>query len=281
MMIVVALAGCRGEKATLTGGYGNNVVSGDVVMANGASPAGVEVSVRGTGMTTTLSADGRFAFVSVPEAADLDFRASNGINGTLRLEQNETSLHVELGPNGAKKSSRRRAARGGERVYEFEGLVVSATDTEVKVFTSHQVEVTIGLTADTIIRHGQTPLTAADLLPDTRVHVKAKKNADETYTAILVIVQQQVDDGEGGEGEQARKEYEGTVVSAAADQLVIFDSHKQEVTFVINADTVIRKGNTPIAAEDIQAGWRVHVRASTATDGTKTAELVIIQNNKG
>lgn len=280
-VIAIALVACKSERSSMTGSYGGGLLSGQVSITGGGSPAGVEVSIRGTGMTTVLTDEGRFTFASVPERADLDFRRADGLAGSLRLEEGETSLHVELGPNGAKKSSRRRAARGGEKVYEFEGLVRGATDTEVVVFTSKQVDVTIGLTPETIIRKGNQILTAADLVPDTRVHVKAKKT-DETYTAVLVIVQNQEDGEDDGEGEEpkARKEFEGTVISAAADQLVIFDSHKEEVTFVIDAQTIIRKGNTPIAAADIQAGWRVHVKATTADDGTKTATQVIVQRNK-
>jgi hypothetical protein len=54
VVMVVALAACnRGERASVTGAYGEGVVSGQVTMAAGlgTSPAGVEVSLRGTGMT--------------------------------------------------------------------------------------------------------------------------------------------------------------------------------------------------------------------------------------
>jgi hypothetical protein len=116
------------------------------------------------------------------------------------------------------------------------------------------------------------------------VHVKARK-ADDVYTALLVIVQNpagEEDDDEGDEGTTppARKEYEGLVRSASATELVIVDSHRQEVTFVLTADTVIRKGNTPMAATDLEEDDRVHVKADTAVDGTRTALLVIVQKAK-
>jgi hypothetical protein len=77
------------------------------------------------------------------------------------------------------------------------------------------------------------------------------------------------------------REYEGTVVSVSATQLVMLSSKKVEETFVLDATTVIRKGNTPVLATDIQVGWRVHVKASTSADGlTKTATLVIVQSTK-
>src|SRR5689334_3588916 len=52
VLAVVALAGCR-DGESVSGVYGAGVVSGQVVMAAGtsASPAGVRVSVVGTGMS--------------------------------------------------------------------------------------------------------------------------------------------------------------------------------------------------------------------------------------
>jgi hypothetical protein len=54
--------------------YGDQVVAGQVVMASemdNSSPAGVEVSVVGTGMSAILAADGRFTFAGVPANAEL------------------------------------------------------------------------------------------------------------------------------------------------------------------------------------------------------------------
>jgi hypothetical protein len=53
-MAAVALASCRDRETPLTRSYGGNVVDGQVVMAKGGSPNGVEVSVVGTGMVLTV-----------------------------------------------------------------------------------------------------------------------------------------------------------------------------------------------------------------------------------
>jgi hypothetical protein len=92
------LGGCYGhERATLTGAYGSAVVTGEVVMTEGVSPAGVEVSVKGTGMSALLAEDGRFAFAGVPEEAQLAFqRASDGIDATLRLQSASGHVIVDL-----------------------------------------------------------------------------------------------------------------------------------------------------------------------------------------
>jgi hypothetical protein len=282
MLAIVALfvlGACTGnERATVTGAYGSAVVTGEVTMSDGGSPAGVEVSVGGTGMSVLLAADGQFAFAGVPEEAELSFhRASDGIAATLRLEPAASHVIVDLAQNAAKKG-RRRAA--GTKTYEFEGIINSATATEIVVDSSRQLGVVIALTPQTVIRHGGTILTPADLVPGARVHVKAVKIAD-VFTATSIFLQNDGDDDDDGESEPpAAREFEGTVVSASATSLTVFTSKKKEETFVIDASTVIRKGNTPVLATDIQPGWRVHVRASTGTDGTKTAVLVIVQRDK-
>jgi len=277
---LMALVACRGEQATVTGAYGAGVVVGRVAVTglNNNSPAGVQVWVRGTGMTTTLAEDGAFTFAEVPENAVLVFRRADGIDATLDLQQSSGFIEVTLTPVGATQSSgKRRAARSAPAVYEFEGLVRSASATELVVFTSHQEEVTFTLDASTVIRKGDQPVNAADLAVDARVHVKATKAAD-VYTATLVIVQDE--DGNGDQHQREAKEYEGVVRSASATKLVIFDSHGDEVTFVLNADTVIRKGNAPVAAADLKVDDRVHVKATVAADGTKTATEVIVQNTR-
>jgi hypothetical protein len=276
--VAMVLVGCSREGQDVTGSYGGGVLAGTVVLSGiEGSPEGVEVSVRDTGMTATLGADGRFAFSGVPDKAILDFRRGDGIQASLAVSGNGKggSVMVQLGRGSASKSSGR--GNSGKDKREFEGLIVSASAEELVLFTSHKEEVTIGLSADTVIRKGNEILTAADLTADMRVHVKAKK-VDDTLTALLVIVQEGEDDGEDEERPELR-EYEGTIVSASATELVVFTSKKVEVTFVLSADTVIRKGNTPVAPEDLRPGQRVHVKGlAAAADGPVTAVQVVLQN---
>ena len=74
-LLALTLAACQRSETSsvtpLTGGFGAAVVTGDVHMTDGGSPEGVEVSVRGTGMSMILAADGQFAFGSVPANAEL------------------------------------------------------------------------------------------------------------------------------------------------------------------------------------------------------------------
>lgn len=279
VLMLVGLAACRRESSNITGSYDGGVVSGTVIL-NGieGSPEGVEVSVRNTGMAMTLGGDGQFVFAGVPENAILDFRRGDGIAASLELNASGRagSTLIELGRSKAAKSSGRRKTVSDKR--EFEGVIRSAGADSIVVYTSHKEEVSIGLTDDTVIRRGNQTLTAADLKVDMRVHVRASKVA-EGYVAQQIVVQ---GDGAGEKPEKppAVKQYEGTVVSASATELVIKDSHRNEVTFAITAETVIRKGSTTVAPADLQAGQRVHVKATVAADGAATAVEVILQKTK-
>lgn len=276
--VMVVLGACRGERRAddVTGSYGSGVLAGRVVLDGVAgSPEGVEVSVRGTGMATTLGADGRFAFAGVPENATLDFRRADGINASLAVNGSKGSITVELGRSGASKGKGR--GNNTRDKHEFEGVIRAAGAGAITLFTSHRQEVVIALNADTVIRKGNQLLTAADLKPGMRVHVRARKFED-TYTAQLVVVQD--DGGDDGEDDDkpAVREFEGTVVRASATELVVFTSHRVEMTFALNAETVIRKGNTAVPATSLLPGQRVHVKASVAADGAATAVQVIVQN---
>lgn len=286
MMVVLALAACQGERASVTGEYGAAVVSGQVVMADGSSPAGVTVSLRGSGHRAVLAADGQFAFAGAPEGGELVFeRAGDGVSASMRLEQGVSAAVIELTKTTAtqKSSKRRSGGRGGSGVAvpEFEGVIRSVSATSLVLFTSKQVEQTIALDAATIIRKGRTTLTAADLKVGARVHVKAKAVEGGGYLATIVMLQNDgTDDGDDDSPEG--REYEGITVSATDAQLVIRDQRNGEVTFVLTATTDIRKGNTPMTAAQILPGTRVHVKATSSADGaTKTATRVIVQNTNG
>ena len=284
-VVIMALAACRGERSSLTGSYGSGVLSGQVVL-NGiqGSPEGVEISVRDTGMTMTLNADGRFAFSGVPENAILDFRRADGIEASLAVNGTGRPVIVALGKRDATRGSAPKRGNKLKDKVEFEGTIKSASETEIVVLTSHKEEILIGLSSETVIRHGNTAIDPKDLKEGMRVHVRARKVIDPvtevlSYTAELVIVQEG-DDDDGEDDQPKVTEYEGTIVSASATELVIFDSHRNEVTFVLGEDTVIRKGNKTVDAADLIPGQRVHVKATVAEDGTATATLVILQNTQ-
>jgi len=88
---------CSRNEGVLNAGHDQRVVSGQVVMASevpNGSPAGVEVSVEGTGMCATLSSDGRFIFVGVPQDAELTFHRADGVDARLHAARLTAAMRV-------------------------------------------------------------------------------------------------------------------------------------------------------------------------------------------
>lgn len=70
---------------------------------------------------------------------------------------------------------------------------------------------------------------------------------------------------------------EGLIASISDTQIVVHDSHNNDVTLMITTNTAIYKGHQALTPSDLKAGDRVHVKASVSGD-TKTALLIILQN---
>ncbi len=274
--VVLVLGGCRNHERSITGAYGNAVVTGQVTMAadvaNG-SPAGVEITVGGTGMRAVLGADGRFTFAGVPENATLHLRrAADGIDTTTSAVAGFNAIEL----------SRTTVTSGRHRsvspAIEIEGTLSSVATDSIVVTTESKGSFTAALTSSTIIRKGQTTVAPADLKVGDQVHVKATFK-DNTYTAVEVIVQTGDNPGSGN-GTQTNVEIEGTLTSAAADSIVVATQSHGNFTVALTSTTIIRKGQTTVAPADLKVGDRVHVKA-TLKDSTYTATEVIVQNEGG
>ncbi len=145
---VLVVAACR-DHETPTGGYGVQGVSGVVTMAVGMSnsnPAGVRVTVRGTGMSALLGTDGHFSFFGVPPTVELLF-ARDDVDARIRVTPSPAPLQIELNSNGA--SIGRRRAAPSDPLLQVEGLITKVSDMEITVHDSHDQDVTAKITADT------------------------------------------------------------------------------------------------------------------------------------
>src|SRR6266511_145901 len=101
IVIAAVLSACNGHES-VTGSYGQRIVTGTVVVANGDA-TGVEVTVLGTGMSATLGSDGRFTFVGVPDDVELSFRTADGIDTRLRVSNSSKPLIVELSGSSGRR----------------------------------------------------------------------------------------------------------------------------------------------------------------------------------
>src|SRR5438874_1652314 len=142
VLAVIALAGCR-DRESMTGVYGAGVISGQVVMAAGtsASPAGVRVSVVGTGMSTLLGPDGRFSFANVPQGAQLRFMRDDGVDARMAAPSSSAPFTIELTGTTA-KAGRHRAAPGLPEL-QIEGTIVTPSTDSIVVRDSHNPRTTI------------------------------------------------------------------------------------------------------------------------------------------
>lgn len=276
---VVLLAACRGHRETVTGDYGTGVVSGQIVMASGmanASPAGVRVAVGGTGMSAVVGADGRFAFAGVGEGAELIFeRRSDGVSARLSLASTSAPVVVELSQSVATLSSHRRASPPVPQE-QIEGTITAASATSITVHDSHGNDVVVQITDKTLIRKGGTALTAADLRTGMRVHVAAIDSANNTKTAVLVIVQDENDDhGNAGQIMTAN----GTVKSVGSDSLVVTTVPKGDITVKVDGNTIIRKQGAIITLAGIKAGDGVNTMGQRIDDHTLLARQIEVRGN--
>ncbi len=276
VVLAVALAGCHGRETSLTGGYGSSVVAGQVIMGGvwaSGSPAGVEVSVAGTGMMTTLGDDGRFAFAGVPRDAELRFFRGDGISAGLKIEGASSGLVVELDGKGATRSARRRSAT---QKLEYEGVIRTVSADKLVLYTSHKEEVEITIDpATTVIRKGDQTMTAADLQVDWRVHVKATLK-DGAKVASLIIVQNTGDDDADDDG--------GTTMTAngpvtAVDPLKVLSQSKGEVTVQTDDNTIIKKQGERITVDQIVVGDEINAMGTRVDDTTLLARQIEVRGN--
>jgi uncharacterized protein DUF5666 len=273
---VLVLAGCRGHEA-ITGGYGNQGVTGVVTMAAGmsnSSPAGVRVAVGGTGMSAVLGTDGRFSFFGIPETADLIFTRED-VNARLRVVPSAAPLLIELTSNSVR--SRRRAAPSVP-LLQIEGLIKTAGTDQIVVSDSHKEDVTVKITADTIIRKGDQKVPAGDLKVGDRVHVKASVK-DDVKTAVEIIVQKPEDEDkdEGGETMTAN----GTVTANDSSQLTVSTVPRGDVTVKVDDKTIIKKQGDRISITDIKPGDQVNCMGKRIDDRTLLARQIEVRGVSG
>jgi hypothetical protein len=272
---VLALAACRGHEA-ITGGYGAQGVSGVVTMAVGrstSSPAGVRVTVGGTGMSAVLGTDGRFSFFGAPETASLTFTRDD-VNARIQVTASPAPLQIELNSNGA--SLGRRRATPSVPFLQIEGLITAISPTEITVHDSHNEDVTATITADTIIRKGDQTLDTTGLSVGDRVHVAAKVSGDDK-TAMVIMLQNPAGSDDASQTMTAN----GTVKDVGADQLTVSTVPKGDVVVKVDGSTIIRKQGVRISLSDIHVNDQVNCMGTRIDDHTLQARQIEVRGVSG
>ena len=282
LALTFLLSGCHGESSLTAPSTGSHVLTGQVVPVGdlaGSSPAGITVTC--SGQVGTTDAAGRFAFMGLPDAAGqstilstaassssfkLSFSRKDGINASGSVGADAASVVVQL------QKTQASIVVTGLSKRELEGLITKISATSITVNdASTGGEVTAAITNSTVIRKGNQTLKATNLNVGDRVHVKASVNADGSLTAFEIMLQQS-----GGGGQT--QELEGLITAVSDTSITVNNaSTGGPVTAIITGDTVIRKGNTTIAAKDLKVGDQVHVKTVGSGD-TLTATEIIVQN---
>lgn len=229
-----------------------------------SSAAGMTVTIEGTTISVTVNGAGQFVINNVPAGTPIVLRFNGaGANaqlliGTLTAGQT-TAITVVVNGNTAELQEK---TQGSDK--EIEGRIESIQGTTLKVAGR---TVTIG--SSTVIRHGDTTMTASQLAVGQRVHVKGTvtgTGATATTAATLIIVQNM----NTSIGVNLEGNVSGLTGTAAAFEFIV-DGRTVKGT----AATAFKGGKSPSFAELANAG-KVHVKGSQQ-NGFVQAETITLQ----
>ncbi len=277
----VLLAACSGKENDITGpgpGPMNATIAGNVVLGTSALSArttlaiglaGVMVRATGSGQSATTDANGDFVLKSLPGGSTAlsfdrdDIHASGNVFAT---PGGTTQVTVSIVGNQAVITA------GGHVGEEIEGLIQSVDAAGGKLVVADQRLGTVTVTTDaaTVIRHGGTALTLAMLVAGQRVHVKAMKQADGTYLATEIILQ---DQGTGGE-----RVVTGTIASIdPGTQSFVVTTATGSVKVTTDTSTAFRSRGKAITFAELATGQRVTVDGTQQSDGSLLASRVNVE----
>ena len=143
---------------------------------------------------------------------------------------------------------------------------------------SHKVDVTVTITTDTIIRHGDQTLTPNDLKVGDRVHVKAKVTGSDNV-AIEIMLQngENGDDGQGGQMMTANGRVTGTDVG----QITVASQPHGDVVVMVDVNTIIRKQGDVIMLDGIHLDDEVNAMGTRIDDHTLQALQIEVRGVSG
>ena len=164
---------------------------------------------------------------------------------------------------------------------ELEGIVTtvdaSASPATIDLNDASRGPVVVTLQDTTIIRHGWTVMTADQILPGARIHVKAAPQDGGGFLAFVIFVQTNgtAGGGQGSTGTECDTEVQGTVSAidcGSNTMTVTTDSGDVTVTFDSNSQ-FFSKGHTASTCDQIAVGDTVEV-CGTQGDGSVLAAKV-------
>lgn len=280
MVAALGAVACSETESSLTGGYGNSAVSGQIVPAGdlaGSSAAGIEVRAGGTGMSMVTDASGKFQIFGVPsETIEVSFTRGEEVSATLELHPAEGNVLVELSKRSASKS-RRRAVRNPQ--LQIEGLVKAISDTAITVTDARsKLDLEAVINEQTVIRHGNRVLTAADIEVGDRVHVKALSVNDARVAQEIKLQNADGEDDAGEEGSTATAN--GIVQEVGEAHLVVLTADGRTIRVNVDEKTKIKRRGRDFALADIKPGDRAECLGTRVDDTTILARKIETQDRQ-
>jgi hypothetical protein len=161
---------------------------------------------------------------------------------------------------------------------EIEGSVTEVGSDHLKIHTKSGDDVTVAVNAATIIRANDHLAGLADIKVGNRVSVDAHVNADGTFTALRIEVENEHGGGNGNDDHGA--ELTGVIASISTGGISVTTSGGT-VTVKISSTTTIRHGGTTLTASDLKSGNRVEVKGTRNADGSITATSINVEDTPG
>lgn len=302
LAFVAALAGCGGDSPTSPSGEvvlrgtfvgGGTASASSQGAAKAASPIVVTVQ-ENPAITATVGADGSFALRGLPAGSfTLVFTQNGVVLGTLVFSEvapnQEITITVQVVGSAIVLLDEQRTGIGHGDL-EIEGLVEAVLVLNPVGESRFTIagRTVLAVPGQTAIRQGNTAKTVADVTVGRRVHVKGV-NAQSPAGAVLALeIKLQGDDLASPPPQAAcapgsNAEVEGLITAKAGSAITVNQQAKGDFLCETSGSTRIRKGNTTYTFDQLQIGWRVHVKGTmqglSGSACRVTATEIMVQNN--
>ena len=265
-------------EGTVLGGTAAALLHASAGATAGADAVTV-TCVENPAITATVGSDGRFTLRGLPAGGfTLVFRQGATELGQIHFSEvspnQEITITVAVGASSVTLVEQKRNGIGHGDL-EIEGLVQqvlcgvgalpacpTAGDSRFLI-DGHTVVARPGQTA---IREGNVARTVADVTVGRQVHVKGTwlplEGATQPVLASEIKLQDDDDDDAFVCVAGAKAEVEGKISAKTATTLTVSQTGKGLFDCDVPTGTTIRKGSASYTFEQLQVGWRVHVKGT-------------------
>jgi Domain of unknown function (DUF5666) len=277
LTLLLAAAACSDSDRSPTS-PGMATLSGTVIRGTSATGmralgmevglAGVTVRVTSTGKSAQTDGAGNFTLSGVPAGAV-----------GLELERSDIHARTTVSVAAGATNTVTIAVVGSDAVVvprghageEIEGLV-SANDGSLLTVLDQRLGATVVHTdASTIVRSGSTAIPLSQVQIGNRVHVKAVQQADQSYLATEVLLQNEKVGG--------NREVSGTVLSVdSGDGSFVIQAGSATVTVTTSASTTFKRRGGSATFADVTVGATAEVNGTLQADGSVLARKVTIES---